>query len=339
MRLSMKQLLVFIILIALTVFITLYELPYYIYKPGSADELSSIVNVDNHYESEGNMHLVTVSSMRATPITFLAAKLLSYHEVLPAEKVRPDDISDEDYTFLQLHMMENSQESSTVVAYEMAGKHVEIIESGVFVSAVLDDMPAEGILQPGDQIIKIDDHEISNSESLIDYVNTQEAHDEVNVAFVRENEHLEEKITLQPFSDDEERLGIGIQLITQQEVEVDPDVKFSSGNIGGPSAGLMFALEMYNQLIEEDLTRGKDIIGSGSIDLDGNVLRIGSVDKKVVAGHKAGCDVFFAANENGAEGSNYEEAKATAEALNSDMEIVPVDTFEEAVQYLRAMKE
>src|SRR5690625_671887 len=96
----------------------------------------------------------------------------------------------------------------------------------------------------------------------------------------------------------------------------------------------MFALEIYDQLIEEDLTKGYQIIGTGALDYNGNVLRIGGIDKKVVAADKAGCEIFFAPYEDGADDSNYELAKKTAEDIGTEMEIVPVDTFQEAVTYL-----
>lgn len=334
MRLTTKQLFSFFIVLLIVFFISVYELPYYIYKPGSADDLSEMVKVEDGYDYEGSMHLVTVSSMKATPVTYLLAKLLPYHEVLRDEEVRPDDITDEDYNFIQLHMMENSQEASTVVAYEAAGKDVEIVEAGVFVTSVQEDMPANGILSAGDQIIKVDQTEINNADDLTSYINTKDDNDQVMIEWIREGETKKEEITLKQFPDDESRVGLGIQLMTYQKVEANPKLSFTSGKIGGPSAGLMFALEIYNQLTEEDITKGKKIIGSGAVDLDGNVNRIGSIDKKIVAADKEGFDIFFAANESGVAGSNYEEAKKTAEEIDSDMEIVPVDTFYDALDYL-----
>src|SRR5699024_7796773 len=106
------------------------------------------------------------------------------------------------------------------------------------------------------------------------------------------------EITVEQFPDKEE-VGIGIQLVTDQDVTVDQKVDVDSGKIGGPSAGLMFALALYNQLIEEDITKGYNIAGSGEIDEAGIVRRIGGIDKKVVAADRAGIDVFFAPHEEG----------------------------------------
>src|SRR5690625_7652658 len=70
---------------------------------------------------------------------------------------------------------------------------------------------------------------------------------------------------------------MGVSLVTDRSVTVDPKVNFSSGNIGGPSAGLMFSLEIYDQLTENDLTSGYAIAGTGEVDYNGNVIRIGGI--------------------------------------------------------------
>src|SRR5699024_9209722 len=99
-----------------------------------------------------------------------------------------------------------------------------------------------------------------------------------------------------------------------------------------------FSLEIYNQLTESDVTKGYNVIGTGEVDFEGNVLRIGGVDKKVVAAHKSGGDIFFVPNEGGHEESNFNEAKKVAEDLQTEMEIVPIDHFDDALEYLKALE-
>lgn len=338
MRISKRQLISSLIIIVVTFFMATYQLPYYIYKPGNADDLTPIVEVAGGYESEGEMHLVTVSGLQATPLQFIVAKLTKYNEVLPLEEVRPAGISDEDYMHAQLQMMENSQESSVVVAYEEARKEIEIEYSGVYVVSVVDGMPAYDILKMGDRITGIDDQVIKEASDLIKYIETKQAEDIVSLNIERDESILTEKVTLKEFKDTKGKVGLGIELVTDRSVKVDPEVTFSSGKIGGPSAGLMFALEIYDQLTEKDITKGLQVIGTGTLDYDGKVGRIGGIDKKVIAADKAGGDIFFAPFEDGAEDSNYEVAKKTAEDIKSDMKIVPVDTFEEALLFLEGLK-
>src|SRR5699024_6454257 len=252
-----------------------FQLPYYIYKPGGADPLDQIVEVEGGSESEGDMYLVTVSGGQATPIQYLWAKFLSFHEIQPLEEVRPKGMSNEEYRHAQLKMMENSQESSTVVAYEAANKEITIEYNGVYVISVREGMPAEGKLEMGDHILGIDGQTINEADDLIDYIEQKQAGDQVSLDVIRDDESLTIDLALESFQDIENKVGMGIELVTNRSVSVSPELHFSSGNIGGPSAGLMFALEIYDQLIDEDLTKGYQIIGTGALDYNGNVLRIG----------------------------------------------------------------
>lgn len=338
MRFTRKHLLFSALIVFISFFLVVYQLPYYIYKPGGADELTSIVEVENGNKSKGDMHLVTVSSGQATPLQYLWAKVLPHHEIVPIKEVRPEGITEDEYLHAQLQLMESSQESSTVVAYEAANKDIKIEYNGVFVVSVRENMPADGQLEIGDQIIKVDQLEINESEDLIQYLNDKKVGDRVTFTFIREEEVMTRTLTLEKLDEVEDKVGIGIQLVTNREVEVNPEVHFSSGNIGGPSAGLMFSLEIYNQLVEDDITKGYSIIGTGAIDYEGNISRIGGIDKKVIAADKEACEIFFAPNENGASHSNYEEALETAKEIDTEMKIVPVDTFEDALEYLQNLE-
>ncbi|GGM20497.1 hypothetical protein GCM10011351_02920 [Paraliobacillus quinghaiensis] len=333
-----KKFFTYLALIISFSFLVSYQLPYYIYKPGGADALNPVVQVDDGYQSEGDMHLVTVSGGQATPIGYLWAMFNPYHDIKRLEDVFPEGVSREEYFQVQLQMMESSQQASKVVAYEAAGEEIEISYEGVYVVSVVDGMPAEGKLQTGDKITEVDNQSVKDAEGLIALVKEEEVGTDITVTIEREEEYLTETISLAPFPNKPEKIGIGIQLVTNREVTVDPELSFSSGDIGGPSAGLMFALEIYDQLTEEDLTNGYQIAGTGEISYEGDVLPIGGIDKKVVAAHEEGCNVFFAPYQNGIEDSNYQIAVETAEEIGTSMEIVPVDTFQDALTYLQTLQ-
>ncbi|WP_080874851.1 SepM family pheromone-processing serine protease [Oceanobacillus timonensis] len=336
MRLTKKRIIGLLAVVVIVYLLGVYQLPYYIQKPGGADALDPIVEVDGGYPSEGEMHLVTISGMQATPILYAAALVLPHQEILPLDQVFPEGMSQEDYMEAQLQVMESSQEAATVVAYEAADKEIDIDFKGVYVVAAVDGLPAEGKLESGDRIIGIDDAEVNESQDLLDYIDGKESGDTVTVVYERDDEEHTVDLDLAPLDDEESRVGVGINLVTDREVTVQPETRFSSGNIGGPSAGLMFSLEIYDQLTEDDLTGGKQIGGTGEIDYEGNIHRIGGIDKKVVASDKEDVDIFFAPNEGGQEDSNYEVAAETAESIGTDMEIVPVDDFQDAVDYLES---
>lgn len=338
MKVSKNKVIYVIIVVVIAYFLASYKLPYYIQRPGGADELDPIVEVENGFESKGEMHLVTVSGMQATPVQYILAKILPHNEIMPIEDAFPHGVSQDDYMEAQLQVMENSQEAATVVAYTEADADIQIEYDGVYVVSVLPDMPADGKLNTGDKIIGIDGRTITDANDLIEYVETKEKEESITLEFVRDEETLTTEITLDIIDEDQGKIGIGISLVTDRSVQVSPDIEFTSGRIGGPSAGLMFSLEIYDQLTEEDITKGYQIAGTGEIDYDGNVYRIGGIDKKIIAADKKGIDIFFAPSENGRPDSNYQEALEVAKEIDSDMEIVPVDTFKDALEYLKNLE-
>lgn len=334
MEFTKRKIVFYLILFIGLYFFVTYQLPYYIQKPGSTEPLNPIVKVEEGYDSEGEMHLVTVSGLQATPLHYILAKILPHNDIRPLNEVIPEGISTDDYMHAQLQVMESSQEASLVVAYESAGQDITIDYVGVYVVGVVENMPSFGKLEMGDRIISIDGTVIKESSDLIGHVEGKDAGDTISVEFIRNDEVMDTDITLDHFPNDATRVGMGISLVTDREVTVHPEVNFSSGNIGGPSAGLMFALEIYDQLIQEDITKGYKIAGTGEIDYEGNVYPIGGVDKKVVSAEREGMDIFFVPNEGGNADSNYVAAIQKAEEIDAAMEIVPVDTFEDALDYL-----
>lgn len=304
-----------------------------------ADPLNPVVQVESGYEreSEGDFHLVTVRGGRATPIQLAISLFSRYHDVFPMDVVFPEGYDREAYLRGQLLMMENSQEAAVIVAFDQAGIEYDITYEGVYVVDVLEGMPAANVLMMGDRIRGVAGEPVEDADHLIDIVNQYEVGDTLTFSIEREESTFDVDIELVPFVDRPEDFGIGIHLVTNRDVSLSKDISFDSGDIGGPSAGIVLALELYDQLTPGDLTGGRLIAGTGEVDYDGNVGRIGGVDKKVVAADREGCVIFFVPNEGGREGSNYQLAKETADAINSDMEIVPIDSFEEALTYLLAL--
>ncbi|EIJ81613.1 PDZ domain-containing protein [Bacillus methanolicus PB1] len=316
-----------------------YYLPYYVSKPGMAKELEPIIEVDGGYDEEGSLMLTTVRMGRANIYSYILAKLSKYQEIFPAEMIKYEHETDEEYALRQLRAMDTSKLSAIEVAYKKAGIPVEYRYKGVYVMSVLPDMPAEGKLKPGDRIFKINDVMFKSSDEFKQYVSKKKKGDMIQISYVRNGKANRTMLQVMPFPDNRDQLGIGIVLEDDKEIIVEPDVKVNTDEIGGPSAGLMFALEIYNQLTEDDLTQGFDIAGTGTISPDGTVGRIGGIEQKIVAADKAGADIFLAPNEKGAHGSNYEIAVKTATDIGTDMKIVPVDTFDDAVFYLENLKE
>lgn len=316
-----------------------YSLPYYVSKPGMAKELGPIISVEGGDKDEGNFMLTTVRMGRANVFSYIEAKVRKYEELYPLDMILNKKETEEEYNVRQLHLMAGSKLNAIEVAYRKAGLPVKYKYKGIYVVQVIPDMPAYGKLSAGDRIFKVDGKQFPSSEKFIDYVSNKHAGDKVELTYLRNKSTKTVTLKLQAFKEDPRKVGIGISLVDDKEIMVDPKVKVKTDEIGGPSAGFMFSLEIYNQLTDGDLTKGYQIAGTGTIEVDGTVGPIGGIEQKIVAADKAGAEIFLAPNEKGIKSSNYRDAVKTAREIKTNMKIVPIDTFDEAVSYLEKLKE
>ncbi|CAG9611066.1 putative protein YlbL [Bacillus rhizoplanae] len=329
-------LLIGVIVAMLIVFV---PLPYYITKPGMAEKLEPYVQVEGGNKEKGDFMLVTVSMGRANVVNFLSAKFNKYEEILKKEEILQKGESDEEYQLRQVYAMKESQDAAIYNAYKQANYPVTFENQGVLVAGIADGMPAAEKLKLGDRIVAVDGQPFQTAEEFIAYMKTKKQNDEVTIKYVHEKNEKEDKFVLKPIPQDKSRAGIGVSIITDKKLTVSPNVKIDAHKIGGPSAGLMFTLEIYNQLVKEDITKGHEIAGTGTINEKGEIGPIGGISQKVVAAHNAGAEIFFAPNEKGAKNSNYKEAVKTAKDINTKMKIIPVDTLDDALAYLDKMSE
>ncbi|OIJ09790.1 hypothetical protein BKP35_14995 [Anaerobacillus arseniciselenatis] len=328
-----------IVIIVLLLFINFYQFPYYFTKPGDAKVLNTVIEVENAYKDEGTFMLTTVRMGKANTITYLWAYMSDARELIHEEFIRRSGETDQQYHHRQLMMMSSSQDIATILAYKKAGKEAYYKNYGVIVTGMIEEMPAYDALQIGDVIVAVDGTTVKTVDDLLEELGEKQKNDDVLLSIIRNDAETDVELHVASFPEeiDEtgERFGIGITSpVTKRELKVNPPLKIDTDEIGGPSAGLMFSLEIFNQLSDGDITKGYHIAGTGSVNEDGEVGRIGGVKQKVIAAERAGAHFFFAPNEFDSETSNYVEAVETAESINAKMKIVPVDTFEEAIEFL-----
>lgn len=334
---------IYALIIFLLIFITLFyiKLPYYVTYPGEAEPLDEMITVEDGHKEKGDFMLTTIRLGKASLIQYILAHFNKYHMIYPEHQIKRDWESDRDYDHRQLKIMENSQQMATIVAFQLANEPIEVRNEGVIVSGTIKEMPADKKLQVGDVIIAVDDKKIDEASELLDYLKDKKEGDAVQLTIVRNNK--EKKIIL-PFekfpskyveNKDDSRYGIGIVgPVTKTVVHTEKQVTFDTDNIGGPSAGLMFTLEIYSQLTDKDVTKGYKIAGTGEILENGKIGPIGGIAQKVVAAHKAGADIFFAP----LSGNNYEDAKEAAKDIHTKMKIVPLNNVYEAIDYLEKLE-
>ncbi|GAB7388098.1 SepM family pheromone-processing serine protease [Bacillaceae bacterium] len=315
-------------------------LPFFVMLPGSALELKPLVRVENGYGERGAFLLTTVRMAPANVGKYLYAQFSSYVDLVPKEQVLLKGETDEEYIHRQLEVMENSQETALFLAFRKAGYPVEETNQGALVMQTQKGMPADKVLRVGDLIVKVDGAPVRTAQEMIDRLAKKKAGDSVALTFKRSGEEKTVSLPLKRLElpDGQVRPAVGVLVQTKRKLKLPRQVNIEAEDIGGPSAGLMFTLEIYNQLVSQDLTKGYRIAGTGTIAEDGTVGPIGGIAQKVVAAERAGAEIFFApAADVPHARSNYEEARETAERIGAGVKIVPVRTFDDALAYLRKL--
>lgn len=332
-------------------FLFIYPLNAYVSKPGGAYDLAPIVEVDGRdTDDAGSFSLMTISIGKATPFSYVASTFSDKMKILPINKVRRGDENDKEYNIRQKKLMSDSQFNAITVAFQKVGIPVEVTYDGVFVVAVRTGGAADGKLDAGDKIREVDGVLLREPGQFASLIAGKSEGDLVTVKVERDSELIDVELTLReiPQSNVKGRIGLGVEFQEDRELTTDPKVKMHTAEIGGPSAGLMFTLEIMNQLLDEDLTKGYKIAGTGEILADGTVGRIGGADFKIIAADREGVEIFFAPDDELSEEvrelnpgimTNYEEAVKTAEKIGTKMKIVPVKTVDDALNYLKDLEE
>ncbi|MBA4602416.1 SepM family pheromone-processing serine protease [Thermoactinomyces mirandus] len=317
----------------------LVPIPYYVISPGSAEDVSPLVKVRGGYSrEEGDFYLTTISMREGRLFDYLYSKWSDHVQLIPEGELLAKNESEEDYERRQAASMSLSQNHAILAAYRYAGRPITVKVKGVEVLRLMSGQP--NALKEGDLITRINHQPVRSVEQLSGYLGTKETGEKVEVLVRRNQVQQKLTITLQPLPREKGKplkAGLGIVPVLKAEIHANPPVHIDSDNIGGPSAGLMFSLEVLNRLQKEDLTRGYQIAGTGIITEDGQVGQIGGIEFKIMAAAKKGADIFFCPADTGPHDQNEKMAKETVKKYNYAMDIVPVKSLEEAVDYLKRL--
>ena len=315
---------VFIFLYLLLIFLTFFKIPYYIDAPGGLINIGKRIHVENGYSSKGSLNLAYVSEYEATiPLAILSFFLPSW-DLYPKEENEGME-SYEDILLRDQLWLKEAYGNAALVAYEAAGKEIQVVENQVFVLYIYEEAKTD--LQMGDLILTLDETKITSTEDFSKLIQQKEVGEEVTLEVLHgEKKEIRHATIIEV--EGIKLIGIVPAAIPIYEEKPSLEISYRSSE-SGPSGGLMVALAIYNALTEEDITGGLTIVGTGTIDREGNVGEIGGVDYKLKGASKK-ADIFFVPA-----GENYEEAMALKKKKKYDITIVPVSTFEEALTYLR----
>jgi PDZ domain-containing protein len=300
--------------------------------PGIAVPVEPMVEVapQYRYPSAGDFFLTTV--IPQTPITageWVYGQLSPVVEIVPPEQIVPPGTTAQALAHQEYQMLDESEATAIVEGLRLAGYDAKIEGRGARVVSILPDSLAKGVLQPGDVIIGLNGRPIRTTSELTNQLRAQDAHATVPLQIERDGRKLDVSVPLMPPSKPDQPPHIGITVESAgYSINLPFPVQIVPQKIsGGPSAGLMFTLTVYNMVTPEDLTGGRKIAGTGTISLDGTVGPIGGVQQKVAGAEIAGAEYFLSPPEN------YEAARAVAQHIK----VVKVATAEQAIQFLRSL--
>jgi len=307
----------------------LYPLPYYIYTGGGTINVKDKIHIENK-ETKGDFNLCYVEQINANIPTFLLSKLLSNWDSVSKEEVSLNDKEDiKDIYKRDKIYLEEANQNAIFVAYKKAGKSVNILDKHLYIIYLEEDSDTD--LKIGDDILEIDGSKIDSLTDISKILDSYEVGSKLNIKVKRNGKEMM-KYAIVHEKDD--RKLIGIALTSIYDYEVDPKITFTFSNSeSGPSGGFMVTLAIYNQLIDNDISNGLKIAGTGTIDIEGNVGSIGGVKYKLKGAVDSKSDIFLVPA-----GENYEEAIKYQKTYHYDIKIIGISTFEEAIEKLESMK-
>lgn len=315
----------FLIAWIIIVVLFFYELPYVIYTPGGIVNLEERIVVDGEEDvTAGSLNMSYVSLVKGTIPMLLLSFVVPNWDILPSEEITREDESVDDLLELEKLYMKSSIDNATILAFREAGKELNITREVNNIVYIADE--AETDLEMYDELLSVDEKNLATIDELRAYVNTLNEGDTVSILVNRDGKEKECSAKIYNTSDG---LKVGISFLTTYEYETTPEIEVTTKNSeSGSSGGLMLSLAIYNAIADEDITKGRTIVGTGTIDINGNVGEIDGVKYKLLGANKNNAEIFLCPMEN------YEEALEVKEEYDLDVEIHGVAIFSEALEYL-----
>jgi PDZ domain-containing protein len=324
------------LLIALWATAALKPLPFVTYEPGltvdvlgTDDDGKEIVEVEGHraYRDDGQLRMTTVYVSQPKPkgknnlFELMHDWISDEDAVYPYDAVYQKGVTVEQNRQEGQQEMTSSQDAATAVALEELGYDV----TEPVVAGVAKGTPADGALETNDVIVAIDGRPTDTADDVIAAVTGADEGQPVRFVVRRDGERRTVSVTPETVDG---RPQVGVQIGARAKPDLPVDVKIGiDPSIGGPSAGLMFSLAIYDTLTPGSLTGGHTIAGTGTMDASGNVGPIGGIQQKVVGARDAGAELFLVPPDNCAEALG---------APNEDMRLVRADTMHDAREAIQA---
>jgi PDZ domain-containing protein len=320
-----------VFLLVLTALV-LYVVPShnYLLLPDKAHPVGPLVTVqgEQSQKEDGGIYFVDVFERRASVFESLFPWIHNGSTLVPASLIVPPGVSDQAARQADLHAMAISQKVAAAVALRRLGYKVVVRPSGVIVAELENTSQAAGKVQTGDLIVSVNGAPTHTIAQLRAAMAKVKPGDVVSLALVRGSQHLIANVKTMPDPLDKHRAIVGFAPEQAAQIKLPIKVRIDTGNVGGPSAGLAFALEVMEKL-GHNVDHGYRVAATGEIELNGAVTAIGGVKQKTVGAHATGVDVFLVP----VAGDNAREAERYAHGLR----IIPVKSFAQALHALATL--
>jgi PDZ domain-containing protein len=325
-RLGLASLPILVLLLVLAAI----RIPYFVLEPGQAQDVAPLIHISGHptFQSQGHLMMTDVSFFQPNTYEAIAAWVNPHDHIVREDELLAPGQNTGQYIQQGLSQMDASKIDATVVALTHQVGYPKNHGPGALIESVLTDAPATNKLFPGDLVTKVNGKTVENVGQVSAAIKgagyggtvifTVEAGGKTRTVRVTPG-HVRYEVSPGQFQTIPGP-AIGVSMVANFPF----DVTISSQGIGGPSAGLMWALGITDQLTQDDLTGGRTIAGTGEIAINGDVLPIGGVQQKVVAAERAHATVFFVPI------ANADDAASVAQGIR----IVPVKTYSDALTWL-----
>ena len=298
----------FLVFFAILIFMFYYEFPYIIYKSGGTIDLGNRVKVEIEYVEEGKLKMSYVTAMKGTPAFILLSYVLPDWDLMPMEEVAGVDSNYDEVLEEGKEYLNEGIDNAIISAFKASGRGLTITKTINTIMYISEEADTDIVV--GDVLLKVDNIETNTLNELKEYINSK---NEGDAKVYQSEEDL--------------KIGIAFKTNYEYETEVPVTVKMKD-NESGSSGSFMMSLAIYNALTEEDITKGLNIVGTGSIDSDGNILEIGGVKYKVLAAEKNKADIFMVPD------ANYDEAIKVKKDRDLKVRVVKVSTLQDAIDYM-----
>ncbi len=313
-------------------FVVLYLVPSndFIFLPDAAHPVAPLVRVQggNEANGPGSIYFVDVFERRATLLEKLFPWIRSGATLIPASYVVPAGVSDAQQRNADLREMTMSQKVAAAVALRKLGYHVVAKPDGVLVDAVELGSHAVGKLQPTDKIVSVNGAPTLTIAALRTELGKVKPGDVVTLGVLRGTQPVTVKVKTVPDPAEPKRALVGFTPDQSADIQLPIKVQIDAGNVGGPSAGLAFALQVMEEL-GKNVARGYRVAATGQMNLDGTVSAIGGIKQKTYGVRKAKADVFLVP----LAGDNARDARRYAHGLR----IIAVKSFQQALHALATL--